>query len=1064
MRALIWVSGVLALMTALVMAVVWFLSPGRLTPLLNRELSEYLNADVKAVNVQFSLWPSFPRMKVEVDSLRITSRALDSLPRNVEQQLPADARTLLTSGRITGSINLRYLMAGDIMLGDVTVDSLNVNMVQATDSVANWDIFPATGENKIPRFAFGSITLTHPRAIRFRSVPDTTQCIVSLQQVKARQTGDDKYAVALSGLLSATKGDAQLLESFPFNINAPINLGFEPFAIGTEDSKIVLGNIHSCLTADIDIDDQTTVRRLLLKIKEFNVNEFLSLLPRGSYSSITGLDADMAVGISANITTPYVIGEEQRYPDCRVDVTIPYGNVRYTDRKGKTYRADGLTLAGRANIDGKHPERSDIDVEHLAVSDGSTALRLSGHVAGPWDNPTVEARIHGKASLAQLAAMFMPEAAPHVSGKIVTDMRLGMRIDELRHGNLANVRIEGSADISGAHIRNVGKAGEISADNLGVKFHARSENMTPAVASGSLFDFDVKADGLHVHSGDYDIHGDDIVLTSRGSTRDSVLLANLAASMPCDLTFKAAVLHMSRRTDTLRLLIKDAAVRGNLTAGISRKVKARKFNFKLSGSRLAYRRGRTSASLNDVNATLAGEHLGTPKRDKDFPVVDEWISDMASAPGVRTTPRVLHFDMPQSLRDMMSRWNMGMHITGSGGTLLTPAYPVVNHLTGVNVEASFDSIVVHRMAMRSQKSAGSVEGSVSNVRQFLLSRNPAPLRLRFFADFDTIQFNQLAGAYKHGVNLTKGQGAFERMLHNTAMTAADSTAMLIPRNLDVRMGLKIDQVQYTDIHYNDCRGTLNIMNGDLGLEDVTVNTNFVDFAGSLHYDTHNLQTMQSALRLDMDNLDVERFFYYFHTLSLMVPQLTNLTGTLDIGTAFDMRIYPTMYAMLPSMSGHINLHGEDIRLKQTPFIRHLTRMMMLTKGSPLQIDTVNVSASIFDNLIMVRPFTLLFDNYKLRIGGLNNLNGDMFYHIGLKKWPIDIPFGINLKGNFSHPEIHLGGAGWHDRYATTLANEVTARKQTNILYTMKHIVLEFIEKAAEADTSPASDYLNFKTQ
>ena len=60
---------------------VWILTPDRLTPLVEKQASGYLDADVSLSRVELTFWKTFPRLRVDVDSLRIVSRSLDKIGR-----------------------------------------------------------------------------------------------------------------------------------------------------------------------------------------------------------------------------------------------------------------------------------------------------------------------------------------------------------------------------------------------------------------------------------------------------------------------------------------------------------------------------------------------------------------------------------------------------------------------------------------------------------------------------------------------------------------------------------------------------------------------------------------------------------------------------------------------------------------------------------------------------------------------------------------------------------------------------------------------------------------------
>ena len=83
-----------------------WLTPQRLTRLVNEEGSKYLNADIQAGTIDYTLWSSFPSLRIHADSLRIVSRSLRALPNDVKKNLPDNSDLLLTTGAIEGSVNV----------------------------------------------------------------------------------------------------------------------------------------------------------------------------------------------------------------------------------------------------------------------------------------------------------------------------------------------------------------------------------------------------------------------------------------------------------------------------------------------------------------------------------------------------------------------------------------------------------------------------------------------------------------------------------------------------------------------------------------------------------------------------------------------------------------------------------------------------------------------------------------------------------------------------------------------------------------------------------------------
>ena len=92
----IFLATVLILILAVITVAVNYLSPSRLTPLIERVANDYLRADVSIGRVEISFWHTFPRFDLRIDSLNVITHAFRNLPDSVAAGLPADADSLLS--------------------------------------------------------------------------------------------------------------------------------------------------------------------------------------------------------------------------------------------------------------------------------------------------------------------------------------------------------------------------------------------------------------------------------------------------------------------------------------------------------------------------------------------------------------------------------------------------------------------------------------------------------------------------------------------------------------------------------------------------------------------------------------------------------------------------------------------------------------------------------------------------------------------------------------------------------------------------------------------------------
>lgn len=845
-------AGIVILFVAVIGTGLALMTPERIARLVNTELSKVLDADIRSNNIYLDFLSSFPILKITVNSLSIVSHSLNNIPDSLSHKIPDDTAMLMSSGKITGSVNIRKLLNKEIELGDLSVDSLCLNLINVNDSVANWNIIQnhLRLSGNTSALSFNSLNITHPQAIRYRDLTRGIDARLTLDSL-ALIPSDSLRRFHL-GLAGSTK---ILGYKTPLQINCPVRFG---------------GNL------DIGLNPITLrTDRFLINIEDIGI--------------LLKLDGNL--------------------PAKKVD-----------------FCAD--------------------------ISDPVTNLQVSGYVSGLLTDPTIAAHIRGNMTLERLSHLFPKFHYHNLKGLISAEAAVKFRVSDLKKRRADSIPVEGIINFKNLHAENLGARNSLSVQVIYLEFDTEDKSGTP------VFTLDAKVQ---------------------------------------DLTF---------------------------------------------------RQGSTTINFDRFNTSLRAETRDKEDHIPTFKTPSVWMTDDNIARFARSTPRTLRVDIPEKLRRIMANRKMSLKICGNRCMLMTPAFPVRNYLTDIDIDAGSDSLLIRNLGVRSQSSSINFTGSVSNIRQFLLNPGPAPLRIKLHADIDTLQCNQLAAVYERGVDLTKGPGTIQKRLADNSMHPSDSIAFVIPRNIRADISATIKRCIYTNLLTYDWLGDIHIADGVLKVDSLAVKTGFVEAGASIIFDTSNLENIYLSAQMNAERLELTEFFDNFPKILKMMPVMKNLSGTFNAKANIQTRLFPTMYLMMPATAGEINILGRELVLQQNRFIRKITRMMMIPDAGPLHIANMNIRAGIFDNLIMLYPFGISFDRYDVTVGGLNNFAGDIYYHIGVDRWPLRIPFGVNIKGTVKKPEIRLGGDKWKDSYATGIVSDIDTDIELNVMQLTRKYGLETIHKAA----------------
>ena len=111
-KVLLIVAVSLAGLFVLLGGVVWLvLTPPRLTPLVNRVATKYLNAEVHFDTVRLSLFENFPHVSLELKNGEVISGVFAGIPDSLRGYVPQRADSLLRFKEFAVTLNLPRLLA-----------------------------------------------------------------------------------------------------------------------------------------------------------------------------------------------------------------------------------------------------------------------------------------------------------------------------------------------------------------------------------------------------------------------------------------------------------------------------------------------------------------------------------------------------------------------------------------------------------------------------------------------------------------------------------------------------------------------------------------------------------------------------------------------------------------------------------------------------------------------------------------------------------------------------------------------------------------------------------------
>ena len=1057
----------------LLVALTLWLTPQRLTSLVNKEGSRYLNADIRAEDVDYTLWSTFPRFKITTGEIRIISRTLDSISPSILRQLPDSAKFLGGLKSFTGEINVVDLFMNRYVIHDVSVDGLHLNLVAYNDSINNYNIIPTGGSGlkKVPYISAEKIQLKNPGTLAYTSVASATSASVNLDSLNlmrkhGRGVEKNTYDLQIKGIVTATSAGLEILKDFPFSLGGDLRLRFDPFGVALSDYSIDLGELKSQLTMSLGVGDDPRLETFEYKISDVSLTGLLGYIPKEFVPSLQGLEADVQVSASARLLSAWSLSSDT-FPSVEVDFRIPEGDVSYTmamspttsgSSAGSSTRYATYTLRhGPIDalfvFDGENPDESYMQVKEFDITTDGVEVGVGVKVTGLTSRPLVATTLDVQADVARTLRL-LPFTPPVTAGGAVAmhsdiSFSVASLSKEAFAQGLENVVINADVKADNLHLNAPSLGLQGSVDNLNLTLSETTDqfnsaglynpkvNITGTVASTSLSlpgGGSAKVGGLSFATQT----GYSGMLTPQMVTAGLPIaikgeLQNVRYSDPASRTFVSAPKllfsdRLSKRTGdpALDLLSDGIALQSPAIDLSSGKNSLRIHNLDLT-ARLSMRDTTAGSSANVAAADIKA------------------VADSRAATGLPHTPELISFEAPAGLRQFMESYALHARLKTGMIDILTPGLRHDNYLANIDLSVNEDDVRLDNVDVMIKRTRGNIKANLGNLRSFLL--NPAsednPLIADLTVDVDTVNINALARAY------VESKGGMEHIPRHDTVTASDSVALIVPKNLRVRVDLSADEILYTNLDLDRLRAKIDMHDGMVDIPNLGLVTSFGGADLNVRYDSRSLDDLSLNLGLNLNELNIVRMLKKFPSFTRMMPELKNVSGSISAGVTCSTDIFPDMYINMPSVVADAEVEGRKLIVKQSPFIRKITRMMLIESGDPIHIRDMNIHASIHDNLLQLDPFYFQFDRYKLRMVGVNNFNGDLYYHIGVEKSPVPFPFSVNIEGEFHHPKLRFGGGRYDTAHAERITSQIQEENNMNMVLILRKLLRAFIGEAAK---------------
>lgn len=1009
-------GGIIGLIFLILIGVSWYLTPERLTGLINKYVGEYfVNADFGIERAELTVWRTFPHAEIEVDGLRLI---------NTDPAIPAEGDTVATIANFHGRINLAALLIGRISVNKVSIDRPCATFWQGPDTLTNLNIFPPSEPEEetdeplsLPSIHLDQFQILGDARFRYISAPDSIRADITIRATEL--TGSDGVAQYIL-TSDATAGAIPFL---PERLKVGLDGGIiwdpsSPLALGLNRFKIDVDSLQTVTSTEVDFSDGLLVKSLDFKLNPLSLQRVSELIEQ-----IPTIDSPAAIGFTAKLLEPYKFNPDTLLmPALEANLKINEAPLVIPDYH---LALSKVALDVDARISAEGLDHSTIDLKNLNVAFPASDFRLTATATNLETDPHAEGCFRGAIDFNNLDRRLWQLIGMRLRGVMDADLDFNLNLSDLTENTFHRAKVDGEMSL---------------------------KNFVCLMPSDSIAAWTRNA---HIDFGSKERRGNVDSLLAASLTLDTarVWTADLQAELS-KFSMSLGVENRAQTADTttvtpmggrleigqLRCLMADssrAMVRGINGATVLTRYKG-DGKRPLMAAHIGVERAVYSDGVNRMSLSgaeiAAKAHLAQTGRKKRILTAGDSARFRQRRDSLILSDRGherMDFGVDRSMVRTLKKWDVRGHVKARRARMFTPLFPLRMRLTDLNLGFNPDSVVLNSMALKAGRSDFKLNGMISNMQKSLGRKHGQALKIALTLNSDTINVNELTRAAFRGSawqaqsdSLIAAARAADLNLDDNALEAqaeAEETAddamraIVVPMNIDATFDFHARNILYSTMLLHDFSGEVIVADGTAQLSDLSASADVGSASVNLIYYAPTINDIDIGLSAELNRFRIDKVSEMLPALDTILPLLKDLGGVIDVNIGATTRTDSLLNIDFPTLRAMVSMTGDSLKVLDEQTFKTVSKWLLFRDKKKNMIDRMEVELAIEDNTLEVYPFMFDFDRYRIGVMGHNDLDMNMNYHVSILKSPIPFKFGINIKGNPDKLKIRPGLARFKEK-------------------------------------------------
>ncbi len=986
-------------------------TPSRLTPIVQKQVTQRLTCQSKIGDVELTFFSTFPQFSLKMAGLTLI---------NPIEGAPSD--TLLQAANVTAAIDMRALWKNDeIIMEGIELDQISGNIFVNKAGVANYNVYKSNTtdtssfKNPFKRIDIHKIIIKNSNISYINQVSDMSAKLANLNGELDFDMADNKVNALLNASakeVSYRRDSVVYVKNIAIELNMPFGYDVNTGLLTLKNTKLIYNDLAAELYGTVQNSQTNDDMKIDLQFRtdSYGVKPLLTLIPEKYQKKMKDMEMTGMVISKGSVIGVY---NDSLMPVFKVNAQLDKGTFQYVSLPYKLRE-----MVGNADVlvDMNNERASLIIINDLKTKTGESAIQGKGIVKYILaDDMSFDMDMNMQLNLPELDPMMPDGMNIKLGGRASGSGNLKFMLSDAMNHAYDKMKISGNFDATNLSVKYDSLTMDAPVAKLNLNMPNNLQNKNAKFMRVGLW-----GNKLNVHKGNSTaatIYNSNMLMET-----SNIMHTDKLNAINCDFSFDS----MSASMDNMFTNMGNSKGKLETWMNFHDSITTPKVNCDFDIQSLTASMDSMGLKASYPKGTFAMQDNPNHPGQAEFSVdvtsgstTANMGAKMITASHFSTKTKVEHNDKE---KNTMLKWIPTGSVAMTDGKVTIPDVKANIKIPTIQFNYTSDEYEIKDSRMIIDNSDFQLAGKLWNVSKYL--HNEGLLK----GDFN---FNSKKTDVYRLMALTNSFGEQDTIPEGGKITQTEKTSTgpyMVPKGVDVTLHTKVDLALLGFDSIRDVTGDLYIKDGLLALQDMQFVSTAARMQLTAMYRTPRKNHLFVGLDFHMMDVEISELLNMIPNIDSIMPMLRSFDGKGEFHMAVETYLDSLYNPKKSTLRGVASIKGENLVLMDGQTFTKIAKLLLFNKKTRNKIDSMSVEFTIFKNEIDVYPFLLVMDKYKAVVGGRHNTDLSFDYHISVTDSPLPFHFGVHVNGTMDHLKIGLEKSKYGNMYRPVDRKEIDIKR------------------------------------